>query len=484
MKARKQAVCGILAIVAYGFSASALWAQETNDEKPKPAARVLLPLPDLSGNQQDDNDNNQTLQPDRGPVGGVQSPTLGTSELRHSYWVPGIQYANTAQSNNFNNVNNTGATANSGWTTTNYASGEFSLLEAWNHALFGTNYSGGGFFSTDPTQGNGQYHQLASAFEYDQKRWQMLVMEQFSYLPQSSFGFGGTTGLSVPGISGALAVTMPGLQEIFAPGQAIYTATGPRYSNDSAVQLSYSVSRRGTFTAAAVYGLLRFSDPGNTDNDMEILNAAYSYALSRKDYIGAVYRFTAYHFPGDPEAIGDHVTQFMYARRLTGRVALNLAGGPEITNFRFPVNGVSRTISGSGIASLDYGFRVSSVRLIYSHGVGSGGGFLSGSNNDLASVNFNRPLGHTWRSSITFGYSRNSQLVVIKSLSSPSFNAYQIGGGLTRPLGGSTYLSIGYQAQIQSSNGLVCTTPNCQNNQTTHQIQMSFQWHAPPQVLR
>lgn len=484
MKVWKQFGCGILAVVAYGFSATALWAQENPDEKPKPAARVLMPLPDLGGDQQDDSDNNQTVQPDRGPVGGVQSPTLGTSELRHSYWVPGIQYANTAQSNNFNNVNNTGATANSGWTTTNYASGNFSLLEAWNHGLFGTNYSGGGFFSTDPTQGNGQFHQLSSAFEYDQRRWQLLVMEQFSYLPQSSFGFGGTTGLSVPGISGALSVTMPGLQEVFAPGQAIYTATGPRYSNDSAVQLSYSVSRRGTFTAAAVYGFLRFSNPGNTNNDMEILNAAYSYALTRKDYIGAIYRFTAFHFPGNPEAIGDHVAQFMYARRLTGRLALNLAGGPEITNFRFPVNGIGRTISGSGIVSLDYGFRVSSVRLIYSHGVGSGGGFLSGSNNDLASVNFNRPLGHTWRSSITFGYSRNSQLVTIQSLSSPSFNAYQVGAGLTRPLGGNTYLSIGYQAQIQASNGLVCTAPSCQNNQTTHQIQMSFQWHAPPQVLR
>lgn len=484
MKARKQFVCGVLAIVAYGFSAGTLRAQETNDEKPKPAARVLLPLPDLNGNQQEDNDNGQTMQPDRGPVAGVQAATLGTSELRHSYWVPGIQYANTAQSNNFNNTNSTGSTQNSGWTTTHYASGNLSLLEAWNHAMFGTNYSGGGFFSTDTNQGNGQFHQLSSAFEYDQRRWQLLMMEQFSYLPQSSFGFGGTTGLSVPGISGTLSVALPGLQEVFAPGQAIYSATGTRYANDAAAQLSYSLTRRTSFTVAAVYGLLRFSQPGNTDNDMEILNAAYSYAITRKDYLGATYRFTAFHFPGNPEALGDHVAQFMYARRVTGRLALNLAGGPEITDFRFPVNGIGRTISGSGIASVSYGFRVTSFRLVYSHGVGSGGGFLSGSNNDLVSANFNRPLGHSWRSSVSFGYSRNSQLVTIKSLSSPSFNAYQISGGLTRPLGGGTNLSIGYQAQIQASNGLVCTTPSCQNNQTTHQIQMSFQWHAPPQVLR
>jgi len=481
MKVWKQFACGILAIVAYDFSATAVLAQEANGEKPKPAARVLVPLPDLNGNQQDDTDNNQTMQPDRGPVAGVQAPTLGTSELRHSYWVPGVQYGITAQSSNFSN---TGRTQNQGWTTTHYASGNFSLLEAWNHAMFGTNYSGGGFFSSDSTQGNGQFQQLSSAFELDERRWQMLVMEQFSYLPQSSFGFGGTTGLSVPGITGALSVALPGLQEVFAPGQSVYTATGPRYSNDSAVQLSYSVSRRGSFTVAAVYGFLRFSNPGNTDNDMEILNAGYTYAVTRKDYLGAIYHFTAFHFPGNPEALGDHAAQFMYGRRITGRLALNLAGGPEITNFRFPVSGIQRTTRGSGIASLAYGFRVTTLRLIYSHGVGSGGGLLSGSNNDQVIANLNRPIGRLWTSSLSFGFSRNSQLVTIKSLSSPTYNSYQIAGGLTRPLTGTTNFSIGYQAQIQASNGIVCTTPACQSNQTTHQIQMSFQWHAPAQVLR
>src|SRR5437867_12166167 len=125
MKAWKQFAFGTLVIVACGFSGTALRAQEAGQEKPKPAARVLLPLPDLNGNQQDDNENNQTMQPDRGPVAGVQSPTLGTSELRHSYWVPGIQYGITAQSNNFNS---TGSTQKPSWTTTNYASGNFSLL--------------------------------------------------------------------------------------------------------------------------------------------------------------------------------------------------------------------------------------------------------------------------------------------------------------------------------------------------------------------
>lgn len=480
MKAWKQLACGIIAIVMFGLWESPVRAQEQNDEKPKPAARVLLPLPDLNGDQQDSDQDNQALEPDHGPVGGVQSATLGTPQLRHSYWVPGIQYGNTSQSNSFNNT----GTQKTGWTTTNYASGSLSLLEAWSRAQFGVNYTGGGFFSTDPTQGNGQYHQLASAFELDEKRWQLLLMEQYYYLPQSAFGFGGSTGLSVPGISGALSVILPGLQQVFAPGQTIYTATGPRYSSDAAAQLTYAVSRRGSFTVAAVYGLLRFSNPGNTNNDIEILNGAYNYALTPKDYIGAIYRFTAFHFPGNPEALGDNVAQFMYARKVTGRLALTLAGGPDITNFRVPVGGIQRTISGSGIASLVYAFRVSSVRLDYFHGVGSGAGIFSGSSTDQLTAGLNRTLGHFWNASANFGYARNKQLVTITSLSSPSYNSYLAGATVTRQLSGSTTFSIGYQAQIQASNGIVCIPPACQTIETSHQIQMSFQWNAPAHVLR
>ena len=480
MRLGAKILVGMIALAVTGLNADLLRAQQQSDEKPKPAARVLLPLPDVSGDQQDSGQDNQTLEPDHGPAGGVQNATLGTSQLRHSYWVPGIQYGNTSQSNNFS----TTGTQNPAWTTTNYASGNLSLLEAWSHAQFGANYTGGGFFSTDSNQGSGQFHQLASAFELNEKRWQLLFIEQFYYLPQSTFGFGGNTGLSVPGISGPLSVTLPGIQEVFAPGQSIYTATGPRYSSDSAAQLTYSVSRRGSFTVAAVYGMLRFSNPGNTDNDMETLNGAYNYALTGKDYIGAIFRFTAFHFPGNPEALGDNSAQFMYARKITGRLALNMSGGADVTNFRVPVGGVQRSISGSGVASLAYAFRDSSFRLNYSHGIGSGGGLLSGSSSDQLTANFSRTLSRVWNGSLNFGYTRNMQLVSIKSLSSPSYNSYLAGAGLTRTLGGSTSFAIGYQAQIQASNGILCTTPGCQTIETTNQIQMSFQWHLPAQVLR
>jgi hypothetical protein len=478
MKAKKKLASGILAAIAAGFCGAPLWAQQEGEAKPKPAARVLMPLPDLNGGPQDADQDTQTMQPDRGPVTGVQSATLGTSELRHSYWVPGVEYTNTIQSGK------SATPGSGGWTSSSYLSGNLSALDAWSRALLSANYSVGGFFSTDSTQGNGQYHQLAAAFEIDQRRWQALFVDQFSYLPQSAFGFGGTSGLAFPGITGSLSVALPGLQNSFVPGQTVLTATGPRYSNASAAQLTYQLSRRGSFTAAVVHGFLRFSNAGNISSDTEIFNGGYNYAITHKDSLGVLYRFTAFHYPGDPQAQGDHVAQFVYGRKITGRLALNLAGGPEITTFRVPISGSTRHVAGSGNASLTYAFRLSTVRLNYSHGTSSGSGVLTGASTDEVNGHWSRPLSRAWNGNMSFGYARNTQIVAVPGLTSPSYNTWEPGVGVSRPLGGRANLSIGYQAQIQTSNVATCSGSNCTTNHTSHQIFLSLQWQAAARVLR
>lgn len=466
----------ILAVVAC-FCGATLRAQQEGGDKPKPAARVLVPLPDLNG-QQDEDQGSENMQPDNRPVTGFQDFTLGTSQLRHSYWVPGVQYSNTSQSGSTNPA------LNSGWITTNYVNGNISMLEAWSHNLLSASYSGGGFFSQDKAQGNGQFHQLATAFEIDRQRWQALLVDEYSYLPQSSFGFGGTSGLSFPGITGTLAVPLPGLQNAFLPGQSILTAVGPRYSNASAAQLTFEVSKRGSFVIGGVHGLLRFLSPGNSDNDTEIFNAGYNYLMTKKDTIGLDYRFSAYHFPGAAQAVGDHVGQLVYGRRITGRLAMHIGGGPEVTTFRVPIGGSARKISGTGSASLIYSFRHSNVMLNYMHGVTNGSGLFSGANTDLVIAALERRLSRVWAGSLTFGYAKNQQILSIPGLTSPIFGSWIPGAGLTRPLGRTANLSLGYQAQIQTSNLPLCNSPTCGTNYTTHQVLLSFQWHAAPQVLR
>src|SRR6266850_6945787 len=478
MTGRRRFASEIVCLMAACLWVPALLAQQEQEEKPKPAARVSPLLFDTSGDRQDTDQGTQTMQPDNRPLSGIQNPTLGTTEMRHSYWVPGIKYGNTIRSKSES------PGANSAWNTTSYVSGNISLLEAWSRSLLLANYSGGGFSSTDPILGNGQYHQLATAFEVDQRRWQLLLVNQFSYLPQSAFGFGGTSGLALPGIMGTLAVPLPQLQSIYVPSQSILTTIGPRYSNAAAVQLTYGVSPRGSITLAGVYGALRFIDSGNVNSDSEILNAGYNYAITRKDTVGLVYLFSAYRYPGNPQAIGDYVGQFVYGRKITGRLALRLAGGPEVTTFRVPIGGSTRKIAGAGNAALSYAFARSGVELSYTHGVSPGSGVFTGSILDQANATWSRPLTRAWNGRVNFGYAKNRRILPVSGLTSPSYDAWLAGAKLSRALGRAADFSVAYQAQIENSNVAICSTPNCGTSYLAHQVFLTFGWHTRPLLLK
>src|SRR5437870_4493110 len=113
----------IVCLMAACLWVPSLLAQQEQGEKPKPAARANPLLFDTSGDQRDTDQGTQTMQPDNRPLSGVQNPTLGTPEMRHSYWVPGVEYSNTIRSSSV------GPAANSAWNTTSFVSGDLSLLE-------------------------------------------------------------------------------------------------------------------------------------------------------------------------------------------------------------------------------------------------------------------------------------------------------------------------------------------------------------------
>src|SRR5271165_2433828 len=153
MKYRKAILGGCFFALVLSLGARNGYAQEEpqapTDTKPKPAARSY-PIPLVDSGDQDENgvqDTTSGLQPDITPLTGVQNPTLGAPEIRHSYWVPGFQYASTIQSGGYNQSNS------SGWFVTNFLIGNISLLKAWRRSQLAVNYSGGGFFSTNSTQG-------------------------------------------------------------------------------------------------------------------------------------------------------------------------------------------------------------------------------------------------------------------------------------------------------------------------------------------
>src|SRR6266849_7086911 len=201
-------------------------SQEPADAKPKPAARSNPVNVDAS-DQPDQPANN--LQPDNTPLTGITNPTLGNPEMRHSYWVPGFTYGNNIQSNSVNQTN-----TNSGWLDDSYFLGNVSLLAASSRSSLALNYSGGGYVSTDSTRGNGLYQNMSAVESITTNRWAFQIIDQFSYLPQTQLGFGGTTNLGLPGVGGSTGPIIPPVGGI-GTNQSIFTSIGPRYSNTGAL---------------------------------------------------------------------------------------------------------------------------------------------------------------------------------------------------------------------------------------------------------
>jgi hypothetical protein len=459
------------------FALNPLPASAQDEEtKPKPAAHSNPVLIDPYSNQDPNTDQTGAgLQPDSTPLTGLQTPTLGSAETRHSYVVPGVQYSSTILSRAL------GQAKSPGWYANNYFGGNLSLLQAWSRSRLSLNYSGGGFVSTDSTQGNGYFQQLGAQQSFRWEKWQLEFLDQFGYLPETQAGFGGGTGLSLPGAGGSMGPALPGLGS--NPDQSIFSSVGPRYSNAFATQVTYAVSRRGSITASGSYDILHFVRAGNIDSDNLIGSLGYNYAVTREDTIGIVYRFTGYHYAGQQQAIGDHTFSLAYGRKITGRLALQIFGGPEVTTFRVPIAGKSDRISGSGAASLTYGFHRGSVALAYNYGLSGGSGILVGSNIDQLTATADRQLSRIWHGHMIFGYARNGSVGGVGSTSSQSYDSWIVGAGVDRALGRNANFTLGYAARIQKANQTACGAAGCGIDYTQHQIAIGLQWHTRPLVL-
>jgi hypothetical protein len=471
---RKFALPGLAALAMLAVSSVCAYAQDSSQE-PKPAGHGMPPLEDQS--QQN---TPPATQPDDRPLTGIQQTTAGSPEMPHSYWVPGFQITQLFESNPPGN-----ATANL-WTSVTYLAGNLSLLNATPHSTLSLNYTGGGSISNASSSAhlNGSFQELAASDLFRWNRWKFTLLDQFSYLPTTSFGFGGVTGIGAPGVSGSLGGPQVGISGGGAAGQTIFSGFGPQYSNSAGAQTEYLLTHRSSINFGGVYTLLRFTESGNVESNTYTFNGGYNYQMTKFDTLGVLYRFTAFRFIGNPQEFNDHVAQVAYGRKITGRLALQLSAGPEYSTFLIPVGTRTSQLTWSTNAGLDYLFERGDIGLSYAHGLNGGSGILVGSQADTITAHGSRQLGRNWSGLASFGYARNRSLTNSTVITtSQNYNSYYITAGLGRQIGRDAKLTLGYTAQIQNSNLAFCTTVNCSTTYSQNQVSIGFQWHTRPFVL-
>lgn len=463
--------------------------QDSQDQGVQPIPAYRSPLAGLTNNG--DETQPGDLMPDARSLSGAQDLTLGLPSGQRSYWQPKFNVNGTADSDAL------GASQGSGWTGYGSVLGGVDLHKIAGRSDLLLSYIGGGTFSNDSGVGNSIIQELQFAGKMTFRRSVLSIFDQFSYLPETNAGYSGLAGVALPGGGSA------GLQNGFQEGQSILTARGQRISNTSLAQLDTFLSARSSFTFVGGYSVLDFFGDDLLNSGDIIFQAGYNHQIGREDTIAVFYRFNGYRYGGFDQSINDNSVQVAYAKRVTGRLAFRIAGGPEFAFLNQPITGIASTATGgtgtttpspnstlvtwSVSTSLTYQLQRTNLGVTYNHGVSGGSGVLAGSINDNVTGTVGRQLSRTYAAGVNFGYSRNNGLAVLSTTSPVSGQQaydYWFGGvNLTHPLGRSADLFLNYQLQYQNSNSTFCIGTVCQGNVTRHTVSVGFNWRGRPMVF-
>ncbi len=353
---------------------------------------------------------------------------------------------------------------------------------------------GGAIFNFGPsfTTSNGETGSSVAAFDsltatetVTWHRWQLLLADQFSYLPQSAFGFTGFAGLNTVGLVPGGGITgNPLLNQAFNPNQTILTGNAQRLSNMATTQVAY---RRGrsAITATAVYGTLHFLESGFIDSNSLSLFAGYNYSLTRRDTIAITALYSDFRFSGGLPGVTNRAVQLNYGRKLTHRLYLQAGAGPIATKFVQPPLGNVTTTSWTTFTSLQYLVPMGSLGLTYSRFPTSGSGVLIGAENDWVSLWASHQLSHRLNGTLNLSYAYNSTLEKSTGANQQAtFNAWTAGVTLSRGIGEFMNGYLNFNVLRQTSNTSVCSVSYCGGDVVQYVIGLGVNWRPRPFRLR
>lgn len=417
------------------------------------------------------------------PLSGVQKLTIGMTPPVHSLLLPSFTAMTQAQSNSYSSGQQGGGTVG----TSTYLTGRLALNRITAASALLVDYLAGGSFSQGSGQNSSVIQNLNLSSTFARGRWLLTAGDQFSYLPQSPFGFGGVGGLNAFGVPlgngvGASSDFNPGI----APDQTIFI-NRRQIMNTVVGQAAYQLSHRSSMTFAASYGRLSYDSSGLQDNSTELFSSGYNYLLSQKDTIALSYSYSRFLFSSNSPGFSGHGGMLSYARQVSGRLTFQIGAGPEVQVFDSPVAGAGRVVGWALATSTSYVHGALSTSLSYSHGLSGGSGVFRGSLADTVVAVANRSLGKSWNGTINIGYARNAALEQTAGRgNSIALVTWFATAGVTRHFLQHGSLFLTYTLTKQSNLLPMCDLPACRTGTATHQGfgSLGYTWGTHPIVLR
>jgi hypothetical protein len=454
--------------------------QGQQPETPIPAIRS--PLAGAADNGDTDIPDSQALTADTRSLTGVEDLSLGTMPVSHSYWQPHVSVVGTV-------VSNPGyAVGGSEWSTWTSLIGGVDIHHVSGVSDLFVSYTGGGMFSSGGDVQNGIIQQLALRDKFTFRRSSFSVFEQLGYLPQSSFGFAGTAGTGLPG-TGLPGSGGIGVGTGFTPGESILTPLGQNLSSSTAVEYDVTLTRRASLTFVGDYALLRYFDYNLANYGNATFQAGYNYQLTRKDTIAVSYMFSAFRYTNLSQSINSNTIQGSYGRRITGRLAFQVAAGPQFVSSASAITGTASPAAGSVSSlywtlntSLQYQLRRALLSATYNHGVTGGSGLLEGAETDIATGTFSSQVSRSINVGLDAGFSRNKGFAIGGGTTSTqqNYKYWFAGVNVAHPISRSLDVFMNYQLQYQDISTGGCVGTACTSNVTSNQISFGINFHKQP----
>lgn len=478
--------------------APAIWAQDQPSEGQNqgnaPIPAYHSPLASAANNGEDSVPVTSELTPDTRSLTGIQDLSLGAPKTSHTYWQPRADVFGSFYSNFLS------PTTNTGWSAWTSLSGAVDLHRISGNSNLVLTYLGGASLSSDGGTSNGIVQQLEVLDRFTFRRYSIIVADQLAYLPEAAFGYSGLGSLISTTGGGNL-----GLQTGLSPNQSILTSQGQRISNAAFGEIDRYLTPRSSLTFVGSYGVLRFLDNGLLDSQEAIFQVGYNYQLTRNNSIAVSYGLDAFRYSDGVQSINNNSFEFHYARRVTGKLAFQIAGGPSVAFSNIAISGNTTPSGGTGgtgsvptnatqvfwvlDATATYQLRRVALTASYNHGVTGGSGVLAGAVTDNFTGSVSRQLTRNLNASFSGGYSRNTG-VALPTSSTPvvteagqTYDYWFGSANLGRSWGRSTTLNFGYSVQYQTSNTAFCITTPCSTSYVVNQISFGLGWRPGPKVF-
>jgi hypothetical protein len=422
------------------------------------------------------------VTPDRNTLAGATPFTLGSLKHTRNVFDPAISVSQLGQAV-------PGSSGQTVLTGVSIAGGSLNFNRTWSAYHFSTLYNGGVTFNEGygaastffgPTSPHIQFHDLVVTQEADWARWRIVLQDNFTASPGAAFtkqGMGGP-GLAAQ-FSSMLGASQNSLAGASLPSETINTGEAMRYRNSILGQVEYSISRRSSLTFSGSYGLLHFTVPGYVSSTLVDAQAGYDYVLDPSNSVAILGGYGRIDYTGTGNSTTEYVGALAYGRKITGRLAFQVAAGPqEIQSAGAGVLGSFHNLFVSVNSSLSYARRRSSVSFSYVRGLSGGSGVFQGATSNTFNGTASYQITRFWTGSINGGYSLNNSLAPAGAATT-QFDNWLAGANLGRRIGQHAQINFNYGA-LRQNNPATCPVVSCGGTGLQQVFGMTVNWHLRP----